>query len=327
MPLARYSSAAFSTASGVAVAGNSTVAVRVESSGSLATIYSDREGTTPLTNPLTADSEGRFSFFAVGVDEGYKIDVTFGAESYSLRNVAIGTASECDATVYTRTLLAADDAADARSTLSVYSQAETQALLSTANLTEDTSPALGSDYVRVLKSGSPTTERRVLLGRLGGGVLGTPQATTSGTAIDFTSIPSWAKKVTVFLDDVSTNGTDALLIQIGDSGGIEPTGYDSVAIVAQAGSALGGGTSTAGFILQNAIAAADPMSGAITIELGDAANNNWFCSGLQHRTSGANQIHFASGKKSLSATLDRVRLTTTSGTNTFDAGSVAIKYE
>jgi hypothetical protein len=158
-------------------------------------------------------------------------------------------------------------------------------------------------------------------------VLAAAQATTSGTSKDFTDIPSWATKVTLLFSNVSTNGSDALLIQIGDSGGIENTGYDSVGIVAQAGSALSGGSSTAGFILQNAIAAADPMSGVVTLELGDAASNTWFCSALQHRTSGANQVHMASGKKSLTGVLDRVRLTTTGGTNTFDAGSVVIKYE
>jgi len=52
---------------------------------------------------------------------------------------------------------------------------------------------------------------------------GTAVASTSGTSIDFTGIPSWVKRITVMFDVVSTNGSAIILIQLGDSGGIETT--------------------------------------------------------------------------------------------------------
>ena len=57
-----------------------------------------------------------------------------------------------------------------------------------------------------------------------GPVLGTSQ-TASGTQVDFTGIPTWAKKVTILFDGISLNGTAQLRVQLGDSGGIETSGY------------------------------------------------------------------------------------------------------
>ena len=45
------------------------------------------------------------------------------------------------------------------------------------------------------------------------------------TSADFTSIPSWVRRITLIFSDISLSGSDNLLIQIGDSGGLETTGY------------------------------------------------------------------------------------------------------
>jgi len=79
--------------------------------------------------------------------------------------------------------------------------------------------------------------------------LGSPTASTSGTSIDFTGIPAWAKRVTVNLSAVSTSGTNHLLIQVGDAGGVETSGYDGNAVGLGAGLAVALVNSTAGFIL------------------------------------------------------------------------------
>ena len=55
--------------------------------------------------------------------------------------------------------------------------------------------------------------------------LATAVNSTSGTSIDFTGIPNWVDKITIMLSNVSTNGTSQPMFQIGDSGGIETTGY------------------------------------------------------------------------------------------------------
>lgn len=154
---------------------------------------------------------------------------------------------------------------------------------------------------------------------------GTVVASTSGTSIDFTSIPSWVKRVTVQFVGVSTNGTDNLLIQIGDSGGIETTGYlGSGADVLNAGSPSVA-NSTAGFLVVMGATTA-VLHGAVTLSLQNAPTFTWVASGATGRSDVA-RIGWTGGSKSLSATLDRVRITTVGGANTFDAGSINLLYE
>ena len=152
--------------------------------------------------------------------------------------------------------------------------------------------------------------------------IATAQASTSGTSIDFTSIPSSVKRITVMFYSVSTSGTSNLLIQIGDSGGIESTSYTSQCQY------LGvlNTTSTAGFVVTASTAAADTLRGLITLCLIDTSTNSWVASSSLSGSTAGNII-LGSGGKSLSSTLDRVRVTTVNGTDTFDAGSINIMYE
>jgi hypothetical protein len=148
--------------------------------------------------------------------------------------------------------------------------------------------------------------------------LATAQNTTSGTSIDFTGIPSWAKRITVMLNGVSTNGANNLLVQIGDSGGIENTGYVSTAFD-RSDETQG----TAGFILTSGNAAAIASSGLFICCL--VGSNTWVGSSTLSRSDVGGWA--AAGTKTLSGTLDRITLTTVNGTDTFDAGSVNIMYE
>lgn len=153
---------------------------------------------------------------------------------------------------------------------------------------------------------------------------GTAVPSTSGTSIDFTSIPSWVKRITVLFNSISTNGTSLFLIQLGNSGGIENTGY-----LSGAGSRAGETTNTAGFVLNTAGAAAQGFSGSNTINL--LGSNLWVSSGNLNRsgTGGDGFLYVSSGTKTTSATLDRIRITTVGSpaTDTFDLGSVNIMYE
>lgn len=154
--------------------------------------------------------------------------------------------------------------------------------------------------------------------------LGTEQVTTSGTSIDFTSIPSKVKRITIMFNAVSTNGTDNWLIQIGDAGGIENADYvgggGNFTSAAQAAA-----SSTAGFLINNS-SASSGLTGSIVLDLEDAAQFTWACRGVLNDNS-APAMLFVAGIKSLSAELDRVRLTTTGGTDAFDAGAINISYE
>lgn len=147
----------------------------------------------------------------------------------------------------------------------------------------------------------------------------TAVASTSGVAVEFLSIPSWVKRITMMLDSVSTDGTNNLAVQIGDSGGFEATGYTTG--LAYTGGSTGSATSSTSFPLA-AVAAGDDCSGHIVIT--NISGNKWVASSVVMRQN--DDIGFiGGGVKELSATLDRVRIT--AGGDTFDAGSVNIFME
>lgn len=148
----------------------------------------------------------------------------------------------------------------------------------------------------------------------------TAQASTSGTSIDFTSIPSWVKRVTVMFNGVSTSGTSLLQIQLG-AGSVTTSGYNSGAWTANQNNT---GLITSGLILNATTAAAVLYYGNIIIST--VGSNTWVSSHSLGGPSG-NYQSMGGGSLALGGTLDRVRITTVNGTDTFDAGSINIIYE
>jgi hypothetical protein len=155
--------------------------------------------------------------------------------------------------------------------------------------------------------------------------LGTSQATTSGTTKDWTGIPSWVRRISINFAGVSVSGTSNPLIQIGDSGGIEATGYLGGGLGVANASSVGVSNYTTGFGINSALAA-NVLHGRVVLELLDAATNTWAASGNLMLSNSAAAISVA-GSKALSATLTQVRLTTVNGTDTFDAGLANVTYE
>lgn len=155
----------------------------------------------------------------------------------------------------------------------------------------------------------------------GGGItIGTPQATTSGTSFNFGSIPSGTKMIKIILNGVSLNGTDDLIVQIGDSGGIETTGYDSTSRVTTISI-----SSTAGFAVYGR-ATTTVNTLIMTLCLIDSSTNTWVAEHSGQLLVGPTRYSVnGGGSKSLSGELTQVTLTRT-GTNTFDAGQVNIQY-
>jgi hypothetical protein len=154
-------------------------------------------------------------------------------------------------------------------------------------------------------------------------VLGTAVASTSGTSIDFTGIPSWVKRVTVMFSGVSTNGSSFFEIRIG-AGSIVTSGYVSSASGGTSANVLSGTTSTSGFAINAFQASTYIFTGTFVLLKIDG--NNWIESGILNTESFAN-AYMSSGRISLGGTLDRVRITTVNGTDTFDAGTINILYE
>ncbi|MCE7073696.1 hypothetical protein LZG74_25525 [Dyadobacter sp. CY327] len=150
-----------------------------------------------------------------------------------------------------------------------------------------------------------------------------PRAATevaaSGASIDFLNIPAGTRRITISLSGVSTNGTSNPLIQLGDSGGIENTGY------ACSGSGGAAANYTTGFGF-NFNLAANALHGVIVLTLLSASGSVWSAGGWL-ATSNAAGVGVMGGSKQLSATLDRIRITTVSGADAYDAGFINILYE
>jgi hypothetical protein len=150
-------------------------------------------------------------------------------------------------------------------------------------------------------------------------VAGTAVASTSGTSIDFTSIPSWVKRVTVNLSGVSTNGTSVVMVQLGTSGGVVTTGY-----ISGSGAGTGASSTTTGLACsRNGVGDASSTFYGF-LQISTLGSNIWVSSG---NTWDASWGYTNAGGVTLGGTLDRVRITTVNGTDTFDAGSINILYE
>lgn len=154
-------------------------------------------------------------------------------------------------------------------------------------------------------------------------VSGTTVATTSGTSIDFTSIPSWVKRITVMYNAVGTNGANLYLIQIG-SGSISNTGYTSDAMYPNG--PTNSGNVTSGFVQQGlAFAYATDLGYNGSTTLTTLGSNIWVASGTL--VAGTGRAHFSAGSKTLSGTLDRLRITTGGSVDTFNNGSINLLWE
>ncbi len=157
----------------------------------------------------------------------------------------------------------------------------------------------------------------------GGLTLGTPQNSTSGTSIDFTGIPAGTKKIIINFNGVSTSGTSQPIVQLGDSGGAETSGYLG-GVSVNSGSATV--TNGFAFTVTGALAAANIYYGQMILTLLDSSTNMWSCQG-QLFDDNIDLVSNMCGIKATSAVLDRVRITTAGGTDTFDAGSINIAYQ
>jgi hypothetical protein len=200
---------------------------------------------------------------------------------------------------------------------------------STSGYTEIDAPAVAGSNTLVLPTGNGSDGN--ILGTDGAGnlswvngrmVLATAQNSTSGTSIDFTSIPSWVKRVTVMFNGVSTNGASGWLVQLG-SASFSSTGYLGTGNVVVSGGATSGANYTNGFGI-NSGNGANILHGCIRVF--NISGNSWVAEGALANSASISTF-FVGGSVTLSGTLDRLRLTTVNGTDTFDAGSINILYE
>ncbi len=186
--------------------------------------------------------------------------------------------------------------------------------------TEDTAPDMNADYVNTYDA-SAGAIKKVLLGRVKQSGTTGAVATTSGVTVTVTTaIPSWAKDIDILFDGVSLNGSSSILVQIGSAASFETTGYVSESCALQgAPSVL---SSTAGYCVIDGTAA-NLVSGIMNLRL--TGNANQWVEGHLGRNATTTAIA-GGGTKTLAGTLDRLRLISVNGTDTFDAGSVTVNW-
>jgi hypothetical protein len=151
-------------------------------------------------------------------------------------------------------------------------------------------------------------------------VLATSQASTSGTSIDFTGLPSWVKRITVMFAEVSTTGSSNIQIQLGTTGGFVTTSYLGSSWSANSSNV----NNSTGFLIVASNGSGNRYNGSATISL--AASYLWVSQSIVSRSDAA-ITSLGSGSRDLSGTLTKLRITTVNGTDTFDAGSINIMYE
>lgn len=173
-------------------------------------------------------------------------------------------------------------------------------------------------------SGTTTQTLVAVSGTLAPVVSGTAVASTSGTSIDFTGIPSWVKRITVMFNGVSlSSNSPYAIVQLG-VGSVTTSGYLGTFTTLISASSVATLATTTGFYFGNFGAAADTVNGQMVLTLQNSTN--WVASGVFTNTNSLRGV-LTAGNLSLGGTLDRIRITTTDGTTTFDAGSINILYE
>ena len=154
---------------------------------------------------------------------------------------------------------------------------------------------------------------------------GTSQNSTSGTNIDFSSIPSWVKRITVMFNGVSISAAGIPALRLGTASGVETTGYFSIAEgINTAGTTSAVASSTTFLNIINLAAGTDLFYGSVILTT--MGSNIWTMMGSLGRSGSTDAMYSCTGAKTLADILTTVRITTVGG-QSFDAGSINILYE
>ena len=202
----------------------------------------------------------------------------------------------------------ASTAADAFTNLK---QAASASATGVVELATEAEVQTGTDTARVASVSTMRTGFRVI---------GTMTSVGTGTTANVGSIPSWVTEIKIVLSAAGFNGTNNMILQLGDSGGIEATGYvDASSLIL--GASAGAGLNTTSFVFPTS--SSGNLSGVITLSKGDTATELW---GMTAMFIASGQgASFSAGEKTLSGVLTQVQIGSSAG-NSFDTGSWSVSW-
>lgn len=153
-------------------------------------------------------------------------------------------------------------------------------------------------------------------------------ATTSGTTIEFNSIPAGVRRIKVKQRNVRLSGTSQVLLQLGTASSFETTGYIAGITVSRDGSTTVSFNSAAGFV--SSIGSTATVGTTVDVVIERLDGNEWTASlsgTVNNNGSAISQGVSGGGEKTLSGELTRLRLNTVNGTDTFSVGKATVLYE
>ena len=309
-------------------------------------------GVAVLLDRSTDDTALQATFFPGSSIKANDLNLNFDQVLYLSQETANSAANQSTAGLQAQITTATDTANTAITTANAAS-ATANGIASTANTALANAAVVTANAASVTATNADTTANAIsatassaltaanaALPKAGGTMTGvityaaaqprlvasTSQPSTSGTSIDFPSIPSWVKRITVMFQGVSTSAGSPVLIQLGT--GSTPTyttsGYLGAVLLVDAAGATARTTYTTGFLVTHDSANIHVRHGNITIT--NITGNSWTQTGILARSDDTS-THHSAGSIALAAVLTAVRITTVSGVNTFDLGAINLLLE
>lgn len=148
-------------------------------------------------------------------------------------------------------------------------------------------------------------------------------ATATGASVSFSAPWGTVTRAVVMVKDLSLAGAnDDIVVQLGDSGGVETSGYSGQVSDAGSNASFDGD----GFELHTAKSAANSISGTFTVDLFDSSAFTYMGHGTLGNTS-ATRVTSVAGYKDLDGALTTITVgQDTGGTDNLDAGTIRIAW-
>lgn len=192
-------------------------------------------------------------------------------------------------------------------------------------LTSDAQTQLDSKAVYPSQTGNSgkylTTDGSVTSwGAVSAGFTSAYHSCSNDTSITFSSIPAGVKMIFISFDDVRINSTERLRLQLGTSGGLAVSGYETTSQRIQSTTWSFESTTTH---VQFPEVNANKRHGIIILQLADETNDGWAVTG-NIGSRGSNQAVWVQSCVTLNAELTQLQIQTTGGQ--FAEGKISIQY-